>query len=209
MLLSLGFFSSSSFFFAELQGTKGALQYSNAVNAVFFDAVHLVVHYDTDQELQIMATTQLGNHLVAKEPNLRFLALEGLSAMAQTEFSHDSVKKHMPTVLKALKTEKDSTVQRRAVDVLYAVCDKASVVSIVSELLDFLEQADYSVREEVVLKIAILAEKHVTDYKWWVIVLKPVLAVACNLSASWSLIVLGLPAAHPRVWWLLLLLSVS
>ncbi len=54
----------------------------------------------------------------------------------------------------ALQTEKDTTIQRRAVDVLYAVCDKRNVTEIVGELLKFLERADYTIREELVLKVS-------------------------------------------------------
>ena len=35
-------------------------------------------------------------------------------------------------------------------------------------MLAYLETADYSIREEMVLKVAILAEKYATVYKWYV-----------------------------------------
>lgn len=43
-------------------------------------------------------------------------------------------------------------MQRRAVDVLYALCDQESVRVIVQDLLKFLKNSDYSVREELVRK---------------------------------------------------------
>ena len=61
----------------------------------------------------------------------------------------------------------DTTVQRRAVDVIYGVCDGTNVQRVVKDLLRFLKTSDYKVREETVLKIAILAEKHASDYKWF------------------------------------------
>ena len=42
-------------------------------------------------------------------------------------------------------------------------------VQVVKDLLSFVRRADYSIREEVVLKIAILAEKYATDFTWYVI----------------------------------------
>jgi AP-2 complex subunit alpha len=48
------------------------------------------------------------------------------------------------------QTEADTTVQQRAVDVLYAICETSSVTDIVQNLLEFLETADYSLREELV-----------------------------------------------------------
>lgn len=115
-----------------------------------------------------MACTILGNFLIHRDANMRFLALESLSVLALTEHSHEAVKKHQTTVLKALLAEKDPTMQRRAVDVLYALCDGESVRVIVGDLLKFLRNSDYSIREELVLKIAILAEKYVPAYPWYV-----------------------------------------
>jgi AP-2 complex subunit alpha len=51
-------------------------------------------------------------------------------------------------------------------------------VNIVTELMTFLEKADYAVREEVVLKIAILAEKHVSDYTWYVDIMLKLIRLA-------------------------------
>lgn len=78
------------------------------------------------------------------------------------------MKKHLPEVLASLKSDGDSdpTVHRKAVDVLYNACDNETVVTVVKDLLVFLKKSDYSIREEVVLKIAILAEKYATDFTW-------------------------------------------
>jgi len=143
-------------------------QFFNAKHAVFFEAVNLIVYYDHDPVLQRKVCTQLGELLSHKEPNMRFLSLEGLSALARTAAAHDAVQTHQSTVTKLLHTEKDTTVQKRAVDVLYEVCDKRNVTEIVGELLKFLERAEYTIREELVLKIALLAERHVSDYTWFV-----------------------------------------
>lgn len=57
------------------------------------------------------------------------------------------------TVINALKTERDVSVRQRAVDLLYAMCDKSNAEEIVLEMLAYLETADYSIREEMVLKV--------------------------------------------------------
>jgi AP-2 complex subunit alpha len=159
-------------------------QYYNAIYACFFEAVNLLVHYDNNKDLQIKATAILGGFLVHKEVNMRYMAMEGLYSIAQTEFSADAVRRHQPTVLKTLKKDKETTVQLRAADVLYAVCDQNSVTTIVKELLEFLESADFSIREELVLKIAILAEKYVTDYKWYVDVILRLIRLAGDSLAE-------------------------
>ena len=42
------------------------------------------------------------------------------------------------------------SVRQRAVDLLYAMCDRSNAEEIVSEMLQYLETADYSIREEMV-----------------------------------------------------------
>lgn len=48
--------------------------------------------------------------------------------------------------------EKDVSVRQQAVDLLYAMCDKSNAEEIVQEMLNYLETADYSIREEMVSK---------------------------------------------------------
>jgi len=48
------------------------------------------------------------------------------------------------------------------------MCDASNAKSTVQELLRTLPSADYSLREEMVLKIAILAEKYATESQWYV-----------------------------------------
>jgi hypothetical protein len=64
------------------------------------------------------------------------------------------------------------------VDLLYAMCDKSNSEEIVSEMLSYLETADYSIREEMVLKVAILAEKYASDYTWYVDVILNLIRIA-------------------------------
>ena len=42
------------------------------------------------------------------------------------------------------------SVRQRAVDLLYAMCDRSNAKQIVAEMLTYLETADYSIREEIV-----------------------------------------------------------
>lgn len=48
------------------------------------------------------------------------------------------------------QTERDVSVRQRAVDLLYAMCDRSNAEEIVGEMLEYLESADYSIREEMV-----------------------------------------------------------
>ncbi|XP_006012576.1 AP-2 complex subunit alpha-2 isoform X7 [Latimeria chalumnae] len=144
------------------------VQHSNAKNAVLFEAISLIIHHDSEPNLLVRACNQLGQFLQHRETNLRYLALESMCTLASSEFSHEAVKTHIETVINALKTERDVSVRQRAVDLLYGMCDRSNAQQIVAEMLNYLETADYSIREEIVLKVAILAEKYAVDYTWYV-----------------------------------------
>lgn len=154
------------------------LQHSNAKNAVLFEAINLIIHIDSEPNLLVKACNQLGQFLSHKDTNLRYLALESMCLLATSEFSHDAVKKHQETVINALKTERDISVRQRAVDLLYAMCDRTNAEEIVQEMLAYLETADYHIREEMVLKVAILAEKYAVDYTWYVDIMLNLIRIA-------------------------------
>ncbi len=154
------------------------LQHSNAKNAVLFEAINLIIHIDSEPNLLVKACNQLGQFLSHKDTNLRYLALESMCLLATSEFSHDAVKKHQETVINALKTERDISVRQRAVDLLYAMCDRSNAEEIVQEMLSYLETADYHIREEMVLKVAILAEKYAVDYTWYVDIMLNLIRIA-------------------------------
>lgn len=74
--------------------------------------------------------------------------------------------------------DKDISVRRRGLDLLYSMCDMSNAKVIVSELLRYLQVADYAMREEMVLKIAILAEKFATAYSWYVDIILQLISTA-------------------------------
>lgn len=49
------------------------------------------------------ACNQLGQFLSNRETNLRYLALESMCLLANSEFSHEAVKKHQEVVILSMK----------------------------------------------------------------------------------------------------------
>ncbi|KAL1459862.1 hypothetical protein WDU94_011815 [Cyamophila willieti] len=144
------------------------------------DIPKLLVSGDTMDVVKQSAAlcNQLGQFLSNRETNLRYLALESMCSLANSELSHEAVKKHQEVVILSMKMEKDVSVRQQAVDLLYAMCDKSNAEDIVQEMLNYLETADYSIREEMVLKVAILAEKYATDFTWYVDVILNLIRIA-------------------------------
>lgn len=142
---------------------------SNADHAILFEAVHLIVCWGQSGPVQLRdgAMKLLGKFISVREPNIRYLGLMTMAKLAQLEGSAEGVKKHQATVLVSLK-DADISVRRRALDLLFVMCDTDNAERIVDELVAHLVLADAAIREEMVLKIAILAEKYATDLRWYV-----------------------------------------
>jgi AP-2 complex subunit alpha len=89
----------------------------------------------------------------------------------------DPIKRHQNIIIGSLR-DRDISVRRKALDLVYSMCDTSNAQPIVNELMRYLTSADYSIREEMVLKIAILTEKYATEAQWYVDVSLRLLALA-------------------------------
>ncbi|KAK0208206.1 adaptin N terminal region-domain-containing protein [Desarmillaria ectypa] len=143
------------------------VQHNNAQHAVLFEAIGLAIHLDTNSPLVGTAAVLLARFISSKETNVRYLGLDTMAHLAARADSLEPIKKHQGTIILSLR-DKDISVRRRALDLLYSMCDLDNSELIVGELLRYLRVADYALREEMVLKIAILTEKYASSYKWYV-----------------------------------------
>eukprot|EP01119_Soliformovum_irregulare_P004110 TRINITY_DN1511_c0_g1_i1.p1 TRINITY_DN1511_c0_g1~~TRINITY_DN1511_c0_g1_i1.p1 ORF type:complete len:976 (-),score=279.06 TRINITY_DN1511_c0_g1_i1:21-2702(-) len=155
------------------------VNHKNALNAVLFEAIDLVMQLDDDRETIRSALGLLGRFISAKEhSNIRYLALEALGHIGTLDSESSAlVKRHQDTVILALR-DPDISIRKRALDLLYGMCDKNNAKGIVSEMLSYLLTADFQIRDELVLKIAILAEKFAANYSWYVDVILQLIALA-------------------------------
>jgi AP-2 complex subunit alpha len=159
---------------------------NNAAHSILFEAINLIIHYESDRELLVQAATMLGKFLGTREANIRYLGLETMARLAVVlEDTGEQMRRHQSTIFAALR-EPDISIRKQALNMLYNMCDRTNAQEVVAELLDYLNNAEYAMREELVLKIAILAEKFASDLSWYASVLFlfavfPDLAIACRL----------------------------
>lgn len=143
------------------------VQQNNAQNAVLFEAINLVIHLDDEYHLMVQISSRLGKFIQSRETNIRYLGIEAMTHFAARAETLDPIKKHQNIIIGSLR-DRDISVRRKGLDLLYSMCDTSNAQPIVNELLRNLETADYAIREEMVLKIAILTEKHATDIQWYI-----------------------------------------
>ncbi|RDL40804.1 uncharacterized protein BP5553_00783 [Venustampulla echinocandica] len=153
------------------------VQQNNAQNAVLFEAINLIIHLDTEQALMKQISTRLGKFIQSRETNVRYLGLEAMTHLAARAETLDPIKQHQSIIIGSLK-DRDISVRRKGLDLLYSMCDQSNAQPIVGELLHYLQNADFAIREEMVLKIAILTEKYATDIQWYVDISLRLIAMA-------------------------------
>ncbi|XP_012472819.1 AP-2 complex subunit alpha-1 [Gossypium raimondii] len=140
---------------------------NNASHAVLFEALALVMHLDAEKEMMSQCVALLGKFIAVREPNIRYLGLENMTRMLIVADVQESIKRHQAQIITSLK-DPDISICRRALDLLYGMCDITNAKDIVEELLQYLNSADFTMREELSLKAAILAEKFAPDLSWYV-----------------------------------------
>ncbi|KAK7262216.1 hypothetical protein RJT34_29779 [Clitoria ternatea] len=140
---------------------------NNASHAVLFEALALVMHLDAEKEMMSQCVALLGKFIAVREPNIRYLGLENMTRMFMITDVQDIIKRHQAQIITSLK-DPDISIRRRALDLLYSMCDVSNAKDIVEELLQYLSTAEFAMREELSLKAAILAEKFAPDLSWYV-----------------------------------------
>ncbi|KAL4384977.1 hypothetical protein GQ457_15G028160 [Hibiscus cannabinus] len=140
---------------------------NNASHAVLFEALALVMHLDAEKEMLSQCVALLGKFISVREPNIRYLGLENMTRMLIVADVQEIIKRHQAQIITSLK-DPDISICRRALDLLYGMCDVTNAKDIVEELLQYLSLADFTMREELSLKAAILAEKFAPDLSWYV-----------------------------------------
>ena len=154
------------------QKMRGTANRCNAMNAALIEAVSLIIQWDNDASLLKECSELLSTFINdKKDANFRYLGLlllGRLSFCSNTSFNFaECCRPYQQQIVVALH-DADISIRKRALDVTYNICGPHNADEIIGELLAYLPAAEASFKEDLVLVIAILAEKFCTDYSWYV-----------------------------------------
>lgn len=139
----------------------------NAIHAVLFEAINLAFHFDTESRLLKQCVDFFGSFISTNEANIRYLGLENVSKYSLVPEVLERMKAHQNEIVNALYDD-DISIKRRALDMLYSITDTDNSDVVVDQLLDYLPQAEYKLREEIALKASMIAERFYPSMKWYV-----------------------------------------
>jgi AP-2 complex subunit alpha len=151
---------------------------NNADHAILFEAINLIIHQEdrSDERLRSKSIQLLGKYISVREPNIRYLGLASMSKLAK--FANDTdLDEHKSRILFSLK-DGDISIRKRALELLFAMCNSNNAESVVAELLEHIVVAEFDIKEEMVLKIAILAERFASSFEWYVDTILQVVRIA-------------------------------
>src|SRR6201995_5752332 len=109
------------------------VQQNNAQNAVLFEAINLIIHLDTEQDLMKQISSRLGRFIQSRETNVRYLGLEAMTHLAARSENLIPIKQHQDIILSSLK-DRDISVRRKGLDLLCSMCDSTNAQVVGGEL---------------------------------------------------------------------------
>ncbi|KAL7615959.1 hypothetical protein Lser_V15G04559 [Lactuca serriola] len=89
---------------------------------------------ELDNKMMCQCVALLGKFIPVREPNIRYLGLENMTRMMMVTNVQDIIKRHQAQIITSLK-DPDISMRRRALDLLYGMCDVSNAKDIVEELL--------------------------------------------------------------------------
>lgn len=142
---------------------------SNAEHAVLFEAMNLIIELGERCDPDTLRTSAalLGTFISSTDPNIRYLGLETMARLAIMQNMHEHLERYKNLIFEKMH-EPDISIRRQALNLLYALCRPENWQSIVDQLLEILTGSDEMLQEELVLKIAILAERNAPNFGWYV-----------------------------------------
>ncbi|CAG9313359.1 unnamed protein product [Blepharisma stoltei] len=142
---------------------------NNTDHGILFEAINLMIHYKDNipESLRTQCSALLGRFISVKEPNIRYIGLETMAKLAEHPDGQYMIERHQSTVMISLK-DPDISIRKRALDVLFGMCKQSNANEIVGELLDSLPEAQFNIKEDLVLKTALLAERFGQNLKWYI-----------------------------------------
>lgn len=166
----------------------------NSQSAILFQAVSLAVFLDASPDAIAGAINASILLLDSSETNTRYLALDALiklSARASPDNSNHSISQrfdqHLLKLFELL-TDKDISVRRKSLDLLYTVCNPQTYETVINKLLHYFPYSDFGLRSEIGIKIAVLAERFATDSTWYVTTMLKLLSIGGGNSQGTSYI---------------------
>ena len=149
----------------------------NAGNAILYACVNCIMEIESESGLKVMAIRTLGQFLISKDNNTRYIALNMLSQVVDYDMA--AVQRHRGTIVDCLK-DPDVSIRRRALELLYVLVNSTNIRPLAREMLNYLVVADNDVKADLCMRTASVVSDFSPDRKWHVDTMINLLQLAGN-----------------------------
>ena len=149
----------------------------NTGNTILYECVRTIMNIEASQGLRVLAINILGRFLMNRENNVRYVALKSMQKVVDVDYQ--AVSRHKNTIMECIK-DHDLVIKKKALDLIYQISNQNNVKSISKDLMNFLLVSDNDFKNELAVKICMMAEKHAPNKKWYLDTIVKVLTLAGN-----------------------------
>ncbi|KAJ3437239.1 ap-1 complex subunit gamma [Anaeramoeba flamelloides] len=154
-------------------GTSSGLN-KNVENCILYESVSTILTIESPNRLRVTAINTLSKFLSGKDNNMKYIALNTL--LKGVNKDSKSLKRHRKVIVKCLR-DKDISIRRRALDLVFGIMNKKNVKELTQELLDCLPKAEHDFRFDITAKVCTAIEKFSPDDQWQIDTLVQVLTI--------------------------------
>ncbi|GAV55236.1 hypothetical protein ZYGR_0AS05600 [Zygosaccharomyces rouxii] len=161
------------------------------LNSILFSLINFASKLEPSQDAVSNSGTALCSLLSSGEINIRYLTLDSLVKLCSLSGKPaiDTVRFHnLDTIFRLLSSERDASIIRKVVDLLYTFTDAGNVKTIVEKLFNHISGAKHpvepSIKSDIAVKISILTEKYATDTNWFVLVSLKLLSMTTSATLN-------------------------
>lgn len=136
----------------------------NIGHAIVFETIRTISTIYPMPELLELAASGTARFMQSKNQNLKYLGIQALTIINNPRYANQ----HQSTVIDCLE-DKDETIKRSTLSLLYTMTNDKSVTVITNKLLEFArKEIEKKFQEELIFKICSLAEKYAPDNFWYI-----------------------------------------
>jgi AP-1 complex subunit gamma-1 len=151
----------------------------NAGNAILYECVQTIMEVESDSGLKVLAVNILGRFLLNRDNNIRYVALNSLSRVVSDDIA--AVQRHRNTIVDCLK-DTDVSIRTRALELIYQLVNESNVVSLTTELLNYLVVVGSDQKAALVSKITQIVERYSPSPRWRVDTIITMLTLAGSVT---------------------------
>ncbi|CCE61453.1 hypothetical protein TPHA_0A03770 [Tetrapisispora phaffii CBS 4417] len=165
-------------------------------NTILFSLINFSSKLDTTGTATINSIRTLCTLLVSPEVNIRFLTLDSLikicTIRGKIAIDEVCVAKNLTLIIKLMNYEKDASLVRKIVDLLYVLTNTENIKIIVNQLIKYPMKSkintDTKLKRDIAIKVSVLTERYATDINWFLEISLKLLSILSNSASQEELI---------------------